>query len=132
MAAYDEDLENSKVLLVLRIKGDTQTPDQAKRLLNSLRLHKIHSADVFQMTEKLRQALKLVAPYVIYGRVSKDVLSKILKQRGFAIVNKEYKAISNEEIIETGLGHLDIVCVQDLGKCFFFYINFYFIEIDNF
>lgn len=80
-----------------------------------MRLHKIHSADVYQVTPKVQKALKVLAPYIIYGTVSKSVLSQILKKRGFAIINKKYEPISNEQIIEDNLGHLDIVCIQDLG-----------------
>ena len=84
--------------------------------MKSLRLYKIHSADVHILDERLKKALKVIAPYVVYGNVSKKILKKLLRQRGFAIDEKIYKPISNEEIIEDKLGHLDIICIDDLGK----------------
>lgn len=107
--------ENGPVLII-RIKGDSQIPEQPRRILKSLRLYKIHSADVHVLDDKLRKALKVVAPYVIYGNVSRSVLKKLFRQRGFAIDEKIYKPISNEEIIEEKLGHLEIICIDDIGK----------------
>ena len=100
----------------MRIKGDSQIPEQPKRILKSLRLYKIHSADIHILDERLKKALKVIAPYVVYGNISKKILKKLLRQRGFAIDEKIYKPISNEEIIEDKLGHLDIICIDDLGK----------------
>ena len=108
--------------MILRIKGDNQIPEQPKKILKSLRLYKIHSADVHILNDKLRKALKVVAPYVVYGNISKRILKKLLRQRGFAIENKVYKPISNEEIIEDTLGHLDIICIDDLGRVKYFLI----------
>ena len=102
--------------MILRIKGDAQIPEQPKRILKSLRLYKTHSADVHILNDKLRKALKVVAPYVVYGNISKRNLKQLLRQRGFAIDEKIYKPISNEEIIEDKLGHLDIICIDDLGR----------------
>ena len=86
-------------------------------------MHKIHSADVHILNDRLKQALKVVAPYVIYGNVSKRILKKLFRQRGFANDDKIYKPISNEEIIEDKLGHLDIICIDDLGSLFTKVIN---------
>ena len=108
-----------QVILAVRIKGDRTIPEQPKRILKSMRLHKIHSADVYQVTAKVQRALKVLAPYIIFGTVSKSVLSQILRKRGFAIVDKKHEPISNEQIIEDHLGHLDIVCIEDLGKILF-------------
>lgn len=117
-----DDSEDSTLTIIIRIKGDTQIPEQARRILKSLRLYKIHSADVHKMDLRLSKALKVVGPYVVYGRVNKKVLRKMLKQRGFAIIEKKHIPISNEEIIEEQLGHLDVVCIEDIGKGSFFNI----------
>ena len=70
------------------------------------------------MNPRLQKALNVIEPYVIYGPVYKSIIRKILNTRGFAIKDKEFIPIKNEEVIEEGLGKHDIVCIEDIGKYF--------------
>ena len=58
--------------------------------------------------------IRCIEPYVAYGYPSRRTIKNLLYKRGFVKMDKQRIPITNNEIIETGLGKYGIKCVEDL------------------
>ncbi len=58
--------------------------------------------------------LRLVEPYVTYGYLTRETISKLIYKRGYMKENGFRIPIENNEQIEKNLGKYGIICIEDL------------------
>jgi 60S ribosomal protein uL30 len=103
-----------KVALVIRIRGIMGVSPKVRKILQLLRLRQIHNAVFVKLNSATITMLRLVEPFITYGYPSLSTVRSLLYKRGFAKVNKQRIAITDNSIIENGLGKHDIICMEDL------------------
>eukprot|EP00594_Rhizosolenia_setigera_P018552 CAMPEP_0178956196 /NCGR_PEP_ID=MMETSP0789-20121207/10081_1 /TAXON_ID=3005 /ORGANISM="Rhizosolenia setigera, Strain CCMP 1694" /LENGTH=239 /DNA_ID=CAMNT_0020638021 /DNA_START=128 /DNA_END=847 /DNA_ORIENTATION=- len=103
-----------KVALVIRIRGTIGVSPKAKKVMQLFRLRQIHNATFVRVNEATVRMLRLIEPYVTYGYPSKSTIEKLIWKRGFGKLNKQRIPISENKVIEAGLGAHGIRCTADL------------------
>lgn len=106
--------ESDGVILVLRITGNKNISDQQLAVLRRLGLPKVHEARLMRATDEIKQFLKLVENFVIYGPVNRKVIKELISKRGHFLDGKELKLIASNQIVEDALGKYGIVCIEDI------------------
>ena len=107
-------LSDNQTILVLRITGDKNISENQKRILRRLGLHKSHEAHLFQSNQSLKDQLKLVENFVVYGQVNRKTLKELISKRGNFKIDNKLQLISSNKIVEDVLGKLGVVCVEDI------------------
>ncbi|GMI26656.1 hypothetical protein TeGR_g12596 [Tetraparma gracilis] len=103
-----------KVLLVVRIRGTIGVDPKAKKIMRLFRLLRIHNATFVRNNEATKRMLRLVEPYVTYGNPSLKSIRQLIYKRGFGKVNKQRTPISENQVIQDGLGSSNVRCADDL------------------
>merc|ERR1712080_560649 len=62
----------------------------------------------------INQISRLADPFITWGYPSIDTIKKLIYKRGAGNINGQRIKLSNNSIIETGLGKLGINCIEDL------------------
>mmetsp|Transcript_17 Transcript_17/g.56 ORF Transcript_17/g.56 Transcript_17/m.56 type:complete len:241 (-) Transcript_17:49-771(-) len=104
-----------KLALVIRIRGIIGVSPKAKKVMQLFRLRQIHNATFVRLNEATIRMLRLIEPYVTYGHPTRATIEKLIYKRGFAKLNKSRIPISENAVIEDGLGEkTGIKCCADL------------------
>merc|ERR1719414_718677 len=103
-----------KLVVVVRIRGIIGNSPKVRKILQLLRLRQIHNAVFVRLNKATINMLRLVEPYIMYGEPSLKTVKALIYKRGFAKVNKQRKAITDNSIIEKSLGRFDVICTEDL------------------
>jgi large subunit ribosomal protein L7e len=74
----------------------------------------LHNATFVKLNEATIRMLRLIEPYVTYGYPTRETVQKLVYKRGFGKLNKQRIPISENSVIEQGLGLLNIKCTADL------------------
>jgi len=77
-------------------------------------LLQLNNATFVKLNEATIRMLRLIEPYVTYGYPSRATVQKLIYKRGFGKLNKQRIPISDNAVIEEGLGRLGICCTADL------------------
>merc|ERR1712035_136751 len=104
----------AKLAFVIRIRGINQVSPKVKKALQLLRLRQIHNGVFVKLNKSTLNMLRLVEPYVAWGYPNLKTIRELVYKRGFAKVNHQRIAISNNEVVEESLGSCGIICVEDL------------------
>eukprot|EP00559_Dactyliosolen_fragilissimus_P007728 CAMPEP_0184860860 /NCGR_PEP_ID=MMETSP0580-20130426/5657_1 /TAXON_ID=1118495 /ORGANISM="Dactyliosolen fragilissimus" /LENGTH=240 /DNA_ID=CAMNT_0027358117 /DNA_START=57 /DNA_END=779 /DNA_ORIENTATION=+ len=104
-----------KLCLVIRIRGIIGVSPKAKKVMQLFRLRQIHNATFVKLNEATIRMLRLIEPYVTYGYPTRATVQKLIYKRGFGKLNKQRIPISENAVIEAGLGEsAGIKCAADL------------------
>jgi large subunit ribosomal protein L7e len=79
-----------------------------------LRLRQINNGVFVKLTEPTIKMLRLVEPYIAYGYPNLKSVKELIYKRGYAKVNKQRVAITDNAVIEQNLGKFGIICIEDL------------------
>lgn len=132
----------AKVAFVVRIRGIMGVAPKTRKILQLLRLRQIHNGVFVRLNKATLQMLNLVTPYIAWGYPNLKTIRSLLLKRGFGklgkaprVVKRKSKmaadgrkdlekgydklspqriALSDNRVIETALGHLDILCMEDV------------------
>merc|ERR1712198_279095 len=105
----------AKLAFVIRIRGVNQVSPKVKKALQLLRLRQINNGVFVKLNKSTLNMLRLVEPFVAWGYPNLKTIRELIYKRGFAKVNHQRIAISNNEVIEDTLGaSTGIICVEDL------------------
>ncbi|KAI8894931.1 ribosomal protein L30, ferredoxin-like fold domain-containing protein [Globomyces pollinis-pini] len=104
----------AKLAFVIRIKGINKIAPKPRKILQLLRLTKINSGTFVKLNKATLQMLQWVSPYIAWGYPNLKNVREIIYKRGFAKVNKQRIPITDNQVIENGLGSVGIICVEDL------------------
>merc|ERR1712223_408426 len=104
----------AKLAFVIRIRGINQVSPKVKKALQLLRLRQINNGVFVKLNESTLNMLRLVEPFIAWGYPNLKTIRDLVYKRGFAKINHQRIAISNNEVVEQVLGSSGIVCVEDL------------------
>mmetsp|Transcript_14047 Transcript_14047/g.32534 ORF Transcript_14047/g.32534 Transcript_14047/m.32534 type:complete len:240 (-) Transcript_14047:55-774(-) len=103
-----------KLCVVIRVRGTIGVSPKAKRVMRLFRLRQLHNATFVRLNEATIRMLRLIEPYVTYGYPTRATVQKLIYKRGFGKLNKQRIPISDNSVIEEGLGKFGICCTADL------------------
>lgn len=106
--------QQPKLVFVVRIRGTIGVDPKAKKVLRLFRLLQIHNGTFVKLNEATERMLRLIEPYVTYGYPSLKSVKDLVLKRGFGKVNKQRVPISENAVIQDGLGLDSVQCVDDL------------------
>jgi len=104
----------SKVILVVRIRGINHLAPHVRKILQLFRLRQIHNATLVRVNRATLNMLKKVEPYVTFGYPTHKVISDLVYKRGYGKIDKQRIPLTSNEIVEKGLGRFGIKTVEDL------------------
>ena len=107
----------AKLALVVRIRGIMGVSPKVRKVLQLLRLRQIHNAVFVRLNKATLQMLQIVAPYIAWGYPNLKTVKALVYKRGFAKINKQRIAITDNTIVENHFAKVseaDIICVEDL------------------
>jgi large subunit ribosomal protein L7e len=104
----------AKLAFVIRIRGINQVSPKVKKALQLLRLRQINNGVFVKLNKSTLNMLRLVEPFVAWGYPNLKTIRELVYKRGFAKINHQRIALSNNEVVEQVLGACNIVCVEDL------------------
>jgi len=114
---YQRNSVGSKMVFVVRIRNDVGISDKVKTILrNKLGLKADYQGIFLRYTPRNRKLLHCVEPWIIYGQLSKGMVSDLINRRGYGRINGgERVPLTDNTIIEKALGDdSGIICVEDL------------------
>lgn len=106
--------DDPKVVLVVRIRGINRVDPKTRRVLQLLRLRRVHNATFVRLNKATENMVRMVETMVTYGPPSLKTVRELIYKRGFLKVNKDRIPITDNRLIEEQLGKFGIVCVEDL------------------
>jgi len=104
----------SKLAVVVRIRGINQIHPKPRKILQLLRLRQIGNTVFVRLTKATITMLKLIEPYITYGYPNLKTVRELIYKRGFAKVHGNRIPITDNSIIEKELGKFGIICIEDL------------------
>jgi len=104
----------SRVILIVRIRGINNLAPQVRKILQLFRLRQLHNATLIRVNRATLNMIKKIEPYVTYGYPTRHTLSNLVYKRGYGKINKQRIPITSNEVIERGLGQHKIICTEDL------------------
>lgn len=106
----------AKLAFVVRIRGINGVSPKTRKILQLLRLRQINNGAFVRLNKATLQMLTLVAPYVAWGYPNLKSIRELVYKRGFAKLNKQRVAITDNSIVEAALGeHGIVVRLRGLG-----------------
>jgi len=106
--------DEPKVAFVIRIKGINRCSPKTRKILQLLRLRQIHNGVFVKLNKATLNMLRMVEPYITYGVPTLRSVKDLIYKRGFAKVNKQRIAITQNSVIVSQLGKQGIICMEDL------------------
>ncbi|OEL24298.1 60S ribosomal protein L7-4 [Dichanthelium oligosanthes] len=104
----------AKLLFVVRIRGINAMHPKTRKILQLLRLRQIFNGVFLKVNKATINMLRRVEPYVAYGYPNLKSVRELIYKRGYGKLNKQRIPLSNNNVIEEGLGKHDIICIEDL------------------
>merc|ERR1712146_434440 len=89
----------SKLLLVVRIRGINRMNPKTKKILQLLRLRQIQNATFLRVNKATLNMLKRVEPYVTYGPPNLKTVRDLIYKRGYGKVNGQRIPLSDNKVI---------------------------------
>ncbi len=98
------------LLLIIRLRGDPDTPPEVRSTLKLLRLHKKYHAVIYPDTDSLRGMLDVIKDWVTWGEVDREVLKELILRRGRLVGNRRispddikklFKVDSIDELVDS-------------------------------
>jgi len=104
----------SKVILMVRIRGINNLSPPVRKILQLFRLRQLHNATLIRVNRATLNMIKKIEPYVTFGYPTRHTIHDLVYKRGYGKINKQRIPITSNEVIEKVLGQYGIICVEDL------------------
>ncbi len=118
-----------KMYLIIRIRGEPDTPPDVKKTLQNLRLLRRYSASLYPADlPGIENMLRKAQAWITWGEINKETLAKLLEVRGRApgdkkltieYIKEKFGVNSFEELAEKILNGEVVFHKQDAIKPFF-------------
>jgi large subunit ribosomal protein L7e len=106
--------DQPRLAVVTRIRGINQISPKPKKVLQLLRLRQIGNTVFVRLNKSSIQMLRMADPFIAWGYPTQETISKMIYKRGAGNINGQRMKLSCNSIIEKGLGHIGITCIEDL------------------
>ncbi|XP_066994381.1 large ribosomal subunit protein uL30 [Anabrus simplex] len=104
----------AKLAFVIRIRGVNQVAPKVRKVLQLFRLKQINNGVFIKLNKATINMLRICEPYITWGYPNLKSVRELIYKRGFAKINMQRVPITSNEIIESKLGKLGIICTEDL------------------
>ncbi|KAJ8617000.1 hypothetical protein MRB53_013186 [Persea americana] len=104
----------AKLLFIIRIRGINAMHPKTRKILQLLRLRQIFNGVFLKVNKATMNMLHRVEPYVTYGYPNLKSVRELIYKRGYGKLNKQRIALTDNSVIEQGLGKYGIICIEDL------------------
>jgi len=104
----------AKLAFVVRIRGINGIAPKPKKILQLLRLRQLNNGAFVKLNGASREMLTRIDPFITFGYPNLKTVRELIYKRGYAKVNKQRVAITDNAIIEQHLGKYGILCVEDI------------------
>ncbi|XP_050380177.1 60S ribosomal protein L7-2-like [Argentina anserina] len=104
----------AKLLFIIRIRGINAIDPKTKKILQLLRLRQVFNGVFLKVNKATLNMLHRVEPYVIYGYPNLKSVKELIYKRGYGKLNKQRIALTDNAVVEQGLGKHGIICTEDL------------------
>merc|ERR1712025_1126562 len=104
----------AKLAFVLRIRGLNDMHPKTKKILQIMRLRQMNMGVFMKVSKAATEMLKRVEPYLSYGYPNLKSVRELIYKRGFGKINKQRIALTDNAVVEKGLGKYGITCMEDL------------------
>merc|ERR1712147_323725 len=105
--------DQPRLAVVTRIRGINQISPKPKKVLQLLRLRQIGNTVFVRLNKSSIQMLRMADPFIAWGYPTQETISKMIYKRGAGNINGQRMKLSCNSIIEKGLGHIGITCIED-------------------
>jgi large subunit ribosomal protein L7e len=99
---------------VVRIHQGRHASDEIKNALREMKLNKKYDAKLIRLDEATIAKLRPYDAYLAYGFIPNKAVIELIHRRTYANVNGARRALSSNIEVESALGHLGILCLNDL------------------
>ena len=104
----------AKLLFIIRIRGINAMHPKTKSIMQLLRLRQIFNGVFLKVNKATINMLHRVEPYVTFGYPNLKSVKELIYKRGYGKLNKQRVALTDNSIVEQGLGKYGIICIEDL------------------
>merc|ERR1712025_45680 len=104
----------AKLAFVVRIRGLNDMHPKTKKILQIMRLRQMNMGVFMKSSKAATEMLTRVEPYLSYGYPSLKSVRDLVYKRGFGKINKQRIALTDNAVVEKGLGKYGITCMEDL------------------
>lgn len=105
---------SQKLILVYRHRGEKIASKNCIKILRELGLAKKYYARFVESTPETLKLLAAVEPYVSWGYPNISIVRDLIFKYGFCIKDGKRKTINSNMEVEKALGHINILCIEDL------------------
>jgi len=106
--------DEPRLAFVVRIRGINKIHPRPRKVLQLLRLRQINNGVFVKLNKATIQMLRIVDPYIAWGYPTLKTVRNLVYKRGYAKINGQRIAITDNAIIEEKLGQNNIICTEDL------------------
>merc|ERR1719408_619525 len=104
----------AKLLFVVRIRGLADMHPKTKKIMQIMRLRQMNMGVFMKSSKAATEMLTRVEPYLSYGYPSLKSVRDLVYKRGFGKINKQRIPLTDNAVVEKGLGKYGINCMEDL------------------
>ena len=105
---------DEEVVFVMRIHGINQVSPKVRKVLQLLRLRQINNGVFIKMNKATQNMLRIAEHYITYGCPNFKSVPDLVYKHGFVKIDGNLTPITSNDIIESKLGKMGIICVEDL------------------
>uniref|UniRef100_A0A0K8TP19 Putative ribosomal protein n=1 Tax=Tabanus bromius TaxID=304241 RepID=A0A0K8TP19_TABBR len=105
---------DQKLLLVYRHCGKWIADEKTLKILRTLGLPYVRQAVFLRNNKENNFLLRLVEPYVTYGYPTITTIRELIFKHGYVTIDGKSTTISSNTMIEEHLGHLGVICLEDI------------------
>ncbi|KAK8954735.1 60S ribosomal protein L7-4 [Platanthera zijinensis] len=121
----------AKLLFIIRIRGINAMHPKTRKIMQLFRLRQIFNGVFLKVNKATINMLRRVEPYVTYGYPNLKSVRELIYKRGYGKLKMQRIPLTNNELIEQGLGKHGIICIEDLIHEIFT-VGSHFREANNF
>ncbi|KEH28610.1 putative ribosomal protein L7 [Medicago truncatula] len=104
----------AKLLFIIRIRGINAMDPKTRKILQLFRLRQIFNGVFLKVNKATMNMLHRVEPYVTYGYPNLKSVRELIYKRGYGKLDRQRTPLTDNSIIEQGLGKHGILCIEDL------------------
>ncbi|XP_004507013.1 large ribosomal subunit protein uL30y [Cicer arietinum] len=104
----------AKLVFIIRIRGINAMDPKTRKILQLFRLRQIFNGVFLKVNKATMNMLHRVEPYVTYGYPNLKSVRELIYKRGYGKLDRQRIALTDNSVIEQGLGKHGIICIEDL------------------
>merc|ERR1719271_424971 len=104
----------SKLIFVVRIRGLADMHPKTKKILQLMRLRQMNMGVFMKSSKAATEMLTRVEPYLSYGYPSLKSVRDLVYKPGFGKINKQRIPLTDNAVVEKGLGKYGVTCMEDI------------------